>query len=297
MSLSPCSVATDLHQRELAEHGSIAFPIACYHDNLPLQAVPWHWHDEWEFAIVSEGSVDFLLENVRLRLTEGEGIFINALALHGVEPVQGPGRLHSAVFHARLIGGSADSYFYQNLVQPMKDSPLRYVHLQPENSWQNQVLQGFHAVWYAMLEEAEDYEDTVRYHLSHAIRILLQNCAVHAALPSAQEQTDAARIRSMLEFIEAHYQEDLTIEHIAGQISVSSSVCLRCFHRMLGTTPMQYVRQLRLNKAAEQLVSGSRPIREIALDCGFNDISYFSKSFREKTGLTPKAYRQSRKKI
>lgn len=294
MALSACNTVTDLHQKELVEHGSMAFPIACYHDDLPLQTVPWHWHEEWEFAIVSEGCLEFLLENVRVRLNQGEGIFINSLALHAVEPCSSRARLHSAVFHPRLIGGSADSFFHQSLVQPFKDSPLRYVILRPQFTWQAQVLKGLHSAWEAAVEEGDDFENTVRYQLSRSIRLLIRHSSELSAPLSPREQVDAVRIRAMLEYIEDHFQSDLTIKDIARSVAISDSVCLRCFHQMLGTTPMQYVKQLRLAKAAEQLISTSQSVREIALRFGFNDVSYFAKAFREKYRQTPRAYRQAR---
>ncbi len=298
MALSPCNTTTDLHQRELVEHGSIAFPIACYADDLYVDSVPWHWHEEFEYAIVTAGEPDILVENSRIRLHPGEGIFINAQALHAVETLpMAPGNLHSAVFHPRLVGGNLDSIFWQKLVQPMvRDSALRYVILRPEVTWQRQVLMCFASAWQAMAQETEDYENLVRYQLSKALRLLNQNCPIIAQSPSEQERVDADRIRGMLAFIDAHYTEDLTIDAIAGSISVSASVCLRCFRQILGTTPIQYVKQLRLEKAGELLQNTAKTAREIALDCGFNDVSYFTKSFREKTGMTPRAYRISKKK-
>ncbi len=97
----------------------------------------------------------------------------------------------------------------------------------------------------------------------------------------------------MMEFIELHYMEELTVEQIAKSVSVSSSACLRCFHETLNTTPMRYVMETRLKKAAAQLRSTNKSAKDIALDCGFNDTSYFTKLFRQKYGCTPGNYRKS----
>ena len=55
MALSPCNTTVDASQKELVDHGTSMFPIACYHDDLSQGEVPWHWHDEWEAVVVSEG--------------------------------------------------------------------------------------------------------------------------------------------------------------------------------------------------------------------------------------------------
>ena len=53
----------------------------------------------------------------------------------------------------------------------------------------------------------------------------------------------------------------------------------------------QYVKQYRLEQATMELVNGSRPITEIALDAGFSSVSKFGESFRKRYGVTPTQYR------
>ncbi len=295
MSLSPCNTTTDLRQRELVEHGSLFFPIACYHDDLSVIHVPWHWHEEFEFALAMENTPQVFVENAQILLNPGEGIFINSGALHAAQaPVPDAAQIHSAVFHPRLISGNRDSVFWEKLVQPLlQDSALRYVVLKPEIPWQKQVLDCFRISWDAVVEEKEDFENLTRYQISKALGLLTRNCPVISQSLSEQERIDAGRIRSMLEYIDANFSYDLTVEQIAGHASVSSSVCLRIFHQLLGTTPMQYVKKLRLEKAAEMLKTTTKTVKETALECGFNDVSYFTRSFREKMGCTPKEYQKN----
>ncbi len=99
----------------------------------------------------------------------------------------------------------------------------------------------------------------------------------------------------MLQFVQEHIQEELTISSIAQSAAISESECLRCFREMLGTTPIRYVRQLRIQRAAELLESTGLKIAEIAALCGFQEMSYFSKTFREAKGCTPKEYRRVRR--
>ena len=55
MALAPCQTAVDSSGRELVEHGTTGLPVTCYHDDLGRRDVPWHWHDELEAAVVTEG--------------------------------------------------------------------------------------------------------------------------------------------------------------------------------------------------------------------------------------------------
>ena len=55
----------------------------------------------------------------------------------------------------------------------------------------------------------------------------------------------ADRIKRMLQYIQDHYAEDVSVDQIAASASISASECLRCFHDMIGTTPNQYLRDRR----------------------------------------------------
>ena len=124
MALSACNTETDSAGRELTVHGTAAFPIACYHDDLEAAPVPWHWHEELELLIASEGGVLAAAAGEKYTLAEGDGLFINAGVLHADWPLAvGRCRLHSVVFHPRLVGGSPDSVFWQKYLTPAAPAP------------------------------------------------------------------------------------------------------------------------------------------------------------------------------
>lgn len=74
MALSLCRTTVDDSARELMEHGTAAFPIACYHDDLQAEPVPWHWHEELEVLVVSEGMILATAGGEKFRLGKGEGL-------------------------------------------------------------------------------------------------------------------------------------------------------------------------------------------------------------------------------
>ena len=104
---------------------------------------------------------------------------------------------------------------------------------------------------------------------------------------SLQEQ----RIRDMLTYIQAHYNEKIAISSIAEAAHISRSECFRDFHSVIGKTPIGYLSDYRLAKACEILLSTDRTIADICYACGFHDTSYFGKIFKEKYGVSPGQYR------
>ena len=99
-------------------------------------------------------------------------------------------------------------------------------------------------------------------------------------------------MKQMLRFVEEHYAEELNVERISDCVALSESACLRSFRQLLGITPIQYVKQYRIEKAAELLLSTSMKTGEVGAECGFADTSYFTKTFREMKNCTPKEYRR-----
>lgn len=96
----------------------------------------------------------------------------------------------------------------------------------------------------------------------------------------------------MLQYIQEHYGRKLTLSEIAGSASLSEIECLRCFRAMIGCTPIQYVKQARVQRAAELLASTDRRISDIGAACGFQEMSYFAKAFRSLKGCTPGEFRR-----
>ncbi|ASK28866.1 AraC family transcriptional regulator [Chryseobacterium sp. T16E-39] len=94
------------------------------------------------------------------------------------------------------------------------------------------------------------------------------------------------------QIIEANLFSQLTIEQLAEQTNLSVSSFKREFAKLYSDTPANYIRNKKLEKAAELLLVSDQRITEIAFDCGFNDLANFTKSFGEKYNLSPTSYRQ-----
>ena len=299
MALSECISVVDEQGRELLAHGTALFPVACYHDNLEELAVPWHWHDEWEAAVLWRGSALVAVEGEKRVLRRGEGFFINAGVLHAAWDHAGSAcQFHSVVFHPRLVGGGVDSVFWQSYIQPLLSDPARRcVCFDPQVSWQREALEAIEDAWKACVAEPPGYEFKVRHALSAVIFLLAKNCPSVEKSPTEKSLRDARRIKEMLQYIQERYSEPLTAAMIARGASVSESECLRCFRAIIGTAPIQYVKQLRIQKAAELLQFTDRKIGEIGAACGFQEMSYFAKAFRELKGDTPSAYRRKRQSM
>lgn len=94
------------------------------------------------------------------------------------------------------------------------------------------------------------------------------------------------------QIIEANLFSQLTIEELAERNNLSVSSFKREFAKLYNDTPASYIKNKKLEKAAELLVVSDQRITDIAFDCGFNDLANFTKSFNDKYNSSPSSYRQ-----
>ena len=114
----------------------------------------------------------------------------------------------------------------------------------------------------------------------------------HAATAPAGQLGAMARQR-VLDYIEAHLGDDLSVAELARLVALSPDRFAHCFKASFGMSPHRYVRQRRIETALQWLRGSTRPIAQIALELGFASQSHFTQAFREHTGRTPSAARLS----
>jgi AraC-like DNA-binding protein len=100
------------------------------------------------------------------------------------------------------------------------------------------------------------------------------------------------RVQKVCRVIGERYAAKLTMKELCETVFLSESQLRVLFKKALSTSPMDYLRDVRLKKAKELLILTDEPVSLIAKDCGFEEISYFSRMFRKKERISPKEYRR-----
>lgn len=284
---------------ETAEHGTPGFPMRVYFNDFTTYVagqIPWHWHEELEFCVILKGQVDFSLPGQELRLQKGEGMFINANTLHHMVPAAGEmAYMFSVVVHPGLLSADKGFVLSSRYVRPyISDGQQPFYKIGSDSPEEQHILQ--------LLQQMYDAEKEKAFALEYKLHNLI--CEVWLNLlsvawnkePAGESGKDAdkERLHMALQFIQDHFQEEISLNDICKAASVSRSECCRCFKRNLQMSPMAYLIMYRVNAAAAQLEEGNKSITEIALDTGFTDDSYFCKIFKRYMQMTPLAYRKQK---
>lgn len=226
-----------------------------------------------------------------MEITEGRRFFINSGMLHEMKSCQeGPCKVRILAFHPRLVGTEENSIFWEKYVRPVLEHP-EIESLRLDQDLQSARRDLIEASWLSCRNEEYGYESQVRENLTRLL-LLIGDGRPQMLMENAEKyRRYNERTKQMLTFIKRHFGEELSVRDIADSASISESECLRCFRKILDTSPIAYLKTYRLQRAAELLETTSRKVSDIAAQCGFGEMSYLSKSFREIYRCTPSQYR------
>lgn len=292
-------IILDKNKKETTQHGSFDFPLAIYTTQISkniLGYIAWHWHEELQFCIVTEGTVEFFINNNVVKLSKGEGIFINVGQMHQAKnDPKTEGSYICMDFHPNLISGFMGSIIYTKYVSPYikPESPPCCV-LKSEHMWQQDILNQLFEIYTAYNQREEVYELQIQILLLQIWQTLVKNFL----LTSKQTETNTwdPRIKKMIEYINNHYMDNFRLEELASEINLSKSACCREFKKYVKCTIFEYLLDYRLMKSTRLLLTSNDSITSIAYQCGFGSTSYFIDKFKKKSGVPPLVYRKQKLK-
>ena len=290
MALTQSVDKVDESGRELLTYGTADFPIAFFDDDLTKVTVPPHWHDEFELVVITEGRVRVRIAGREFLLSAGDGYFTNSGILHAAVLMTRSGHQHAMVFSPHMISCGPDLVWKSCVIPVLNNPRLPYIRLTAAVPWQKDILAMAENAWQYGAYEKKDYPIHVRHLLSQVFALIVSNAETVESESAYTDkyQRDELRVKKALLFIEKNYGTSITLDEIASSASIGVSTCLRLFSTVLGTTPIRYLMEYRLQKAVEELNHpGDRSIAEIAYSCGFTDASYVNRGFQKAYGTTP----------
>jgi AraC-like DNA-binding protein len=125
---------------------------------------------------------------------------------------------------------------------------------------------------------------------AQALRLAADEAPPQGAVSAAA----IARVTRTVRTIERQSEASLTLTDLARGANLSPFHFLRTFQHVIGVTPHQYLMRTRLRRVAACLAAEPTKVVDIALDCGFGDLSNMNRAFRAEFGLSPRLYRRSR---
>lgn len=258
--------------------------IKCLYGQSPMMnnSAFWtHWHERMELLLLESGRIELHLDEKTMMLEAGQlGVFPPEMLHGGI--CRGEGTVfHTIMFEVeRFHNGTGAS---EKWLKPLAQRQLLFPGVVEDPA----AVKAAEAL-VALLKDPDASSLAAVGQLYVLLGELCRFSTPGSRIPSAAEES----LRSVLDYIQEHYTQQLTVGEISKAFSYNETYFCRRFKKATGLTVMEYIRILRLELAEKLLKTEKCEIRDIAWRCGFPDESYFSRAFKAHSGMTPSAFRK-----
>lgn len=248
-----------------------------------------HWHSALEIIMPMENYYDVEVNQVRYHINPGEFLIIP------------PGKMHRLM--APDTGRRFILLFDISLIMSLKgSSSIQALMVQPVYAAKNSCPKIYHEVYQILLQITNEYfseneyaELTIYSCLLNFFAKFIYNHIYEDELfpnvrPSRQKEY-VKKFNDLLDYIDIHYAEDISLEKMADHIGFSKFHFSRLFKQYTNLTFNDYLNYRRLKAAEELLANPALPIIEVSLRAGYTSISTFNRLFKQVKQCTPSEYR------
>ncbi len=244
-----------------------------------------HFHQNLEIVYVLEGSVEVQIEPETYNLKKGDFLLINANKRHSWRATEEKILLASFQINFTMLAeymGTNQLLFWCNTTVDKNES---YEQLK-------RVLDQMLNRSYDKEKEGAIYLNSIYY---EAIYLLVAYFMIKADDVRMKENftPDNSRIFEIQNYVQANYQKQLSLNDLAQKLYLSNAYLSKYIKKHFGLSFLEYVNNIRLFHAVDELVYSEKKITRIALDNGFPTTAAFNKAFKEIYNMTPSAYRST----
>lgn len=273
--------------KENKQHGTFDFPIEFYHvtPSHPRYNMPYHWHTEYEIIRILEGEFLLITNEEKILAQKGDIVFIHDGIFHGGTPKDCI--YECIVFDMKLLlkQNHACTKQIQDIINQKKI-------ILPKLPTDIDILKVcVNNLFESMKSKKIGHEFITQGSLYHLLGTILEHeLYISKNKYNKKNQERVLQFKKVVSLIEDKYWSPLSLEDLSKEACMTPKYFCRFFYEMTHKTPIEYLNYYRIESACEQLITTDLPITEIGLNCGFNDASYFIKTFKKYKGTTPKKY-------
>ena len=289
------TILVDSARRELEKHGTETFPMTVNHDDLwsfEGKNVPIHWHNDLEINLIREGEAVFQVYQKSYRVRTGEGFLLNRNVPHSCSS---PGNEHvrysTILVRPDFLYGDFGSDVERKCFQPfLQNSAIPCIYLTGFDENGKEILQKLNQVEEAFDRKRFCYELKIKGLLCEAFAMILYGHRQELTKFVPANLQELERLEKMLNYLNMHFTEVISLQDLADQVHLSREVCCRLFKKMTGKTITGYLEEYRVNQSLPLVQSCQYSMIQIADMTGFSNASRFARAFRRQFGCNPGEY-------
>lgn len=270
-----------------SKKGSNSF--VAYHSVVPYFEFKWHYHPEYEIAMITSGEGKRLVGDSYENFYTGDLVLLGSGLPHtwASEPAGKKNVSAVVIQFSEAFIGSFLQFDEFSEIRKLLDNASMGLHF-PKESYKD-IAQDI---------ENLPYKEGVE-RVTALIEILRQ-LALKRPVPLASEfytparkKENEVRINKVCGYIQKHSGSNISLERAASLVHMSPSAFCKFFKRVTAKTFSDYVNDIRIGNACRMLTESDNTISEIAFASGFESLTYFNRVFMKKKGLTPGNFRKN----
>lgn len=263
------------------------FPLEFYHvtQDHPRYNMDLHWHTQCEIIRIIEGEFSLILDDEKIISKASDILFIRDGVVHGGTP-------HNCVYECIVFDMNLLLKKNITCTQLLTDIVNHTKIIDTVISGHNGHIDIYCKYLFNALATQEiGYELVVQGSLYSLLGMILRS-GVYKTQTIANKRSTASlqQLKTVLTLIEERFSEVLTLEDLSKSVGMTPKYFCRFFNHMTNKTPVEYLNYYRIEVACELMLTKDLCITDVALECGFNDVSYFIKTFKKYKNITPKQY-------
>lgn len=275
-----------LNYEEHRKHGTNEFPLEFYSvDEMhPRYSMPFHWHNETELLLVLKGEFTVRLGQKEVHLLQGDLCYIPSGMVHVGEGI-------NCVYEC--IDFDVSKLMQQPPLVRHCMNLLENENCQIQNLFTKEqpgILKCATRMFAAARHQQPGWEMLVLAGLYDFYGTVVQKGYHFPVQKDKSNRTNIHQINAAIEYITCHYKEPILLDDLARVATLSPKYFCKYFHVVTGKTPIAYLNYYRVERSCFLLEQRECTVTGVALECGFNDVSYFIRSFKKQIGITPYQY-------
>lgn len=288
-------IKADLSLKEKNAHGDFLLPIQKYHCILPqhFSLLPLHWHEEVEFTLIQEGTALYHINLEAYEVQQGDLIIIPPFVLHDIHQKRASSMTSDTfVFNLNMLNLKSPDACSIKYLSPIFDGRYTFPYIiSSKENYYPKFLTLFKELNTSYHKQKEGFELEIKAYLFQLISLLFSEDLIQKDNKITLNHSHSKKLKLVLDYIQQNISNSITIQELADICHFSSYYFMNFFKKYTGMTSIQYINTQRLELAATYLRKQDLTIMDIALEVGFDNISYFNKLFKAKYHTTPKKYR------
>ncbi|MBQ8230933.1 MAG: helix-turn-helix transcriptional regulator [Lachnospiraceae bacterium] len=277
--------------REKMVRGTSDFPFATYRYFVQYPGyitVDLHWHPEIEILFIKKGEIATYVDEEKIILKEGDICFINPEELHTIATHSQTVEYQAAVFVPSLLGFPSGHFFAENFISPLTNCNIRFPRIiSREHYLYEKILPMINLILSFGASKPKILANLTTLFCTFIDEDIME------PNPDNHHRRHHEDIKRCIEYMYEHYAQKITLTELADLVHTSPNYFCSFFKEYTGISAFAQLNHIRIKKATTLLSKDDDSIANIAKNCGFENMSYFIKKFKEIIGCTPSAYRKA----